>query len=153
MGFFKNCDYHVPFVVIATDPLLKGSIWCGEYEEFLTEPSYDRFEEEWKDPRIVRGITWNNVHFSPILSRERHCKLPPMGNNYYEDTDEYKALRKLQDEFRENNYGRVTRYLFGDETTHNQQSPAHWFLNFNIWVIGRNYYERPFAKNKWGNFK
>lgn len=142
-------DYYVPFIVISTNPLLERSVWCGEYEEFITD---DKFEED-GEPHIVRGITWNNTHFSPILSRERHCRLPPMGNNYYKHTEEYKALNDLQEEFRENHYGRITRYLFGDEATHNKQAPAHWFNNFKIWVIGRSYYERPFRETKWGNFK
>ena len=160
MGFFKDCDYEVPFVFIPKDELLQGNIWCGVYKEFLHIPEhfYNRFSGEYEyviddEPHIVRGIKWNNMHFSSIRSDERHCRLPPMSNNYYKDTDKYKVLKALQDEFRENKYGRVTKYLFGDEAVPNQQAPAHWFNNFKIWVIGWEYYERPFASSKWGNFK
>lgn len=152
MGFFKDCDYEVPFVVIPTNELLQGDIWCGVYKEFLHIPEgrYYGIDDE---PHIVRGIKWDNMHFSSIRSEERHCKLPSMPNTYYKHTDEYKVLKDLQDEFRENRYGRVTKYLFGDEAIPDRQSPAHWFNNFKIWVIGWEYYERPFASSKWGNFK
>lgn len=148
MGFFKECNYNVHFVLIPTHDLLKEKIMCGEYKEFLSTNSIIHDE-----PHIVRGIKWNNTHFLPILSRERHCKLPIIGSGYYEDTEHHKAYEKMADEFHENHYGRVTRYLFGDEPIPNKQSPAHWFNNFKLWVMGWENYERPFGKTKWGNFK
>ena len=95
MGFFKNCDYKVHFILIPTHELLKDKIMCGEYEEFLSTDSIIH-----KEPHIVRGITWNNTHFLPILSRERHCKLPILSSNYYEDTEQHKAYTEMTNESR-----------------------------------------------------